>query len=61
MLLHILESSLIHRENTVLSTGLNGHIADGKAVIHGQILNALSRKFHGAVQGTVHTDHADDM
>ena len=61
MLLQICHGLLIHREDAVLSAGLNGHIADGKPVVHSQVLYALAGKFHGFVESAVHADHADDV
>ena len=34
----------VHRKNTVLSSSLNGHVANGKAVIHLQRSHAVSNK-----------------
>ena len=61
MLFHISLCLLVHREDAVLSAGLDGHIGNRKAVVHGQIRHALSRKLHGFIEGSVHADHADDV
>ena len=61
MLLHILLRQIVDRENAVLAARLNRHICNGKTVVHGKILYAIPDKFHGFVQSTIHTDHADDM
>ena len=61
MLLHIGDRQIVHRKNAVLSAGLNGHIGDGEAVVHGQVCNPVSHEFHGFVQGAVHADHSDNM
>ncbi len=52
---------LVHGEDAVLGTGLNGHVADAQAVVHGQGGHTRAGELHGLVQGTVHTDHADDV
>ena len=46
MLLHILLRNIIHGEDAVLSARLDRHICNGKAVVHGQIRNAVPNKFH---------------
>ena len=52
---------LVHREDAVLGTGLNGHVADAEAILHGQGSHARAGEFHRLVQRPVHTDHADDV
>ena len=52
---------LVHGEDAVLGTGLNGHVADAQAVVHGQGGHTRAGELHGLIQGTVHTDHADDV
>ena len=52
---------VIHGNEARLATGLDGHVRDGKALVHGHILDGAAREFHGLVQGAVHADHADDM
>ena len=59
--LNIFQSLFVHRENTVLSTGFNGHLANGEAVIHGQRSHPLSGKLNGLVKGSIHTDQPDQM
>ncbi len=52
---------LVHREDAVLGTGLNRHIADAQAVVHGKPCHARAGELHRLIQCAVHTDHADDM
>ena len=52
---------LVHREDAVLSTGFNGHIADAQAVVHGKASHARAGELHRLIQCAVHTDHADDV
>ena len=54
-------SHLVHREDAVFRTGLNGHVADAQAVVHGKAFHARAGEFHGFIQCAVHTDHADDV
>ena len=49
MLLHISNGQIIYRENTVLATGFNCHVRNGKAGIHCKVLNAVPGKFHGLI------------
>ena len=57
----IRSGDLVHREDAVLGTGLNGHVADAEAILHGQGSHTRAGEFHGLVQRAVHTDHADDV
>ena len=43
---HISLGQLVHREDPVLSACFNGHIGNGEAVVHGEIFDSLSHKFH---------------
>ena len=61
MFFDILDRRLIHREDPVLSSCLDGHIADGEPVIHGQMLHAVPGELHGFIKSAVHSDHTDDM
>ena len=61
MSLNILQCLLIHRENAVLSTGFDGHITDGKAIVHRKRSHTLSGKLNGLVKGSIHTNHANQM
>ena len=61
MFLHVSDCLVIHREDAVLSARLDCHIRDRKTVIHGQVRDTLTCKFHGPVQGTVYADPSDDM
>ena len=58
--LQIFQCPVVHRENAVFRTGLNGHIADAQPVIHGQRSHAGARKLHALVQRAVHADPAND-
>ncbi len=51
----------VYRENAVLGTGFNRHVADRKAVIHRQGCNAVTRKLHRPVQRAIDADFADDV
>ena len=61
MFFHVCHSYIINREDTVLSTGFNCHVGNGKTIIHGQIFNAFACEFHRFIQSPIHTDHADDV
>ena len=61
MFFHVCTGQIVDRENTVLSTGLNCHVCDGKTVIHGKVFDSFPNKFHGFIKGSIHTDHSDDM
>ena len=61
MFFHVLFCKVIHRENTVLSTCFDRHICNCKTIIHRQILNSITHKFHRFVKCTIHTDHSDNM
>ncbi len=61
MLFLIGKSHIVHLKDAVLSTGLNGHVGNGKAVVHGKVLQARARELHGFVESTVHANHSDDM
>ena len=52
---------LVHREDAVLRAGLNSHVGDAQAVVHGQGLDALARKFERLVERAVHADLADQV
>ena len=59
--LEVAAGHIVHREDAVLGTGFDGHVADAQAVVHRQAGNARAGELHGFVQRTVHTDHADDV
>ena len=59
--LEVAAGHIVHREDAVLGTGLDGHVADAQAVVHSKTGNARAGELHGFVQRTVHTDHADDV
>ena len=59
--LHIGNSKIIHRENSIFPPCFNGHVGNRKPVIHGQVFNPFSCKFHGLIQGAVYADHSDNM
>ena len=61
MFFHVCNSHFIYREDTVLSSSLNCHVCDCKTVIHSQILDSLTDKFHRFVECSVHTDFSNDM
>ena len=60
MLLQILQRLLIHWEDPVLASGLDRHICDREAVIHGEGMDTFSRELHRPVERTSDADHADD-
>ena len=51
----------IHREDAVLGTGLDGHIADAEAVLHRQGLHTVTDEFQALVQRTGNADLTDQM
>ena len=59
--LDVVHRLVVHRENAVLRTGLDRHVADGEAVVHGQLVRAFADELHRLVQRAVHADLADNM
>lgn len=59
--LDVIHRLVVYREDAVLRTGLDGHVADGEAVVHGQRVCALADELHRLVQRAVHADLADDV
>ena len=57
----VLHGLLIHGEDAVFAPRLDGHIGDGKPVVHGQRGNPLPHKLQGLVQRPVHPDLADEV
>jgi len=57
---HVVERLLVGRDDAVLSAGLDGHVADGDALVDGEGGDGLSGELHGAVGGAVDADVADD-
>ena len=52
---------VVHGEDAVLGTGLDGHVADAQAVVHGEGGNARAGELHRLIQCTIHADHTDDV
>ena len=52
---------VVHWENAVFRSGLNGHVGDAEPVVDGKILKAVAGELHGLIQGAIHADHPDDM
>ena len=50
----------VHREDAVLTAGLNGHVADGETVGHIQFRYTGTGKLQALVTGAVYADHADE-
>ena len=61
MFFHVRDSQGVYRKNTVLAARFNGHVSDGKPVIHGQMLYTVPHKLHGFIQRAVHANHTDNM
>ena len=57
----VLHGLFVHREDAVLAAGLDGHVGDGEAVIHGQGGHPLPSELQGLIQGAVHADLADQV
>ena len=57
----ILHGLFIHGEDPVFAAGLDGHVGDGEAVVHGQGGYALPGELQGLVQSAVHADPADQV
>ena len=57
----VFQRFVIHRENPVFRARFNRHIADGQSVGNAEFPDALSAKFHRAVQRAVHADFSDNM
>ena len=58
---HVSNGGLVHREDAVLGTGLDGHVGNAQTVVHGQGGNALTAVLQALVQRAVHADHADQV
>ena len=61
MFFHICNGQVIYREDTVLATGFDRHVCDRETVIHAQVFDSFTNKFHGFVKSSVHTDQSDDV
>ncbi len=61
MFLHIGNCNIIHWKNSIFSSGFDGHIGNGKTIIHGKIGNPFSSKLHGLIQSSIHTNHSYNM
>ena len=59
--LQICLGDFIHREDAVLGTGLDGHIADAEAVLHRQGLHTVTDEFQALVQCAGNADLTDQM
>ena len=59
--LHVSDRKLVHREDAVFAACLNGHIGNGKAVVHRKVCNTVPHEFHRFVESAVHADHTDNM
>ena len=57
--LQIFQRNRIHRKNGVLGTGLNGHVADGKPVVNGNIRNGIAGELDTHIAGAIYANHAD--
>ena len=58
---HILQSHIIYREDSVFGAALNGHIADAQPIVHRKLRNTIAGKFQRLVEGAVHTDLTDQV
>ena len=52
---------VVHGEDAVLGTGLDGHVADAQAVVHGEGSDARAGELHRLIQRTIYADHTDDV
>ena len=52
---------LVHREDAVFGSRLNGHITDGESIVHLQGGHAISAELQGLIQSSIHPDHADEV
>ena len=57
----VLHGLFIHGENPVLAAGLDGHVGDSEAVVHGQRGHPLPGELQGLIQGAVHADPTDQV
>ena len=58
---HVGARDVVHLDKARLAAGLDGHVGDGKALVHGHGADSAARELHGLVQRTVNADHADDV
>ena len=61
MLIQILDCLVVYREDSVLCTCLDCHVRHCKTIVHRQIGNSVSGKFHRFVKGTVYTNLSNDV
>ena len=59
--LHVFDRLLVDGEDAIFRTGLNSHVRNAEAVVHGKRRNAFALEFHALVQGAVDANHADDV
>ena len=59
--LEIGDGLVIHREDAVLGPGLDGHVADGEAVVHLQAAYSVPAELQGLVERAVHPNHPDEV
>jgi len=57
----VLSGARVEGEDAVLAAGLDGHVGDGHAVVHGQCRDARAMELHGLVGRAVEADFADGM
>ena len=59
--LQVLRRLLVEADDAALAAGLDGHVAHGEALVHGERLDGLAGELHGLVQGAVDADEADGV
>ena len=54
-------AGLVHREDAVLGTGLDSHVADAQPVLHSQALHAGADELQALVEGAGDADESDQV
>ena len=58
---HIGARDVVDLDKARFAACLDGHVGDGKALVHGHGADGAARELHGLVQRAVNADHADDV
>ena len=59
--LAVVKRYLINCKDTVLSSGLDGHVSHTQSVLHAEVYKSFTGELHRLVQSAVNTYHSDDV